>query len=185
MFFWLQISGGKWKLRFACIYAGTSRSLLVADSRQKVKTQVCLHLLGVVQTDRGPLGVVQTDRGPLGVVACSCGRGRRHHHLGYTGAESFGGHAAPSEIARRRERPIFGRTAAPPSRVHWCRILRTDLLVMMMAMMIPMMALLMKLGQDSTHRQLLGYKYGSRRRVQARFDSQRRHHAGRITLLAD
>jgi hypothetical protein len=43
------------------------------------------------------------------------------------------------------------------------------------------MALLMKLGQDSTHRQLLGYKFGSRRRVQARFDSQRRHHAGRIT----
>ena len=58
------------------------------------------------------------------------------------------------------ERPNFGRTAAPPSRVHWCRILRTDLLVMMMAMMIPMMALLMELGQYTTHRQLLGYMFG-------------------------
>ena len=57
---------------------------------------------------------------------------------------------------------------------------------MMTAMVVvQMMAPLMKLGQDSTQRQLLGYKYGSRRRVQARFDSQRRHHAGRITLLVD
>ena len=36
----------------------------------------------------------------------------------------------------------------------------TDLLVMMTVMTIPMMALLMELGQDSTHRQLLGYMFG-------------------------
>ena len=36
----------------------------------------------------------------------------------------------------------------------------TDRLVMIMVMMIPMMALLMELGQDITHRQLLGYMFG-------------------------
>jgi hypothetical protein len=47
-----------------------------------------------------------------------------------------------------------GRTL-PTNMMVW-----TDLLVMMMAMMIPMMALLMKLGQYITHRQLLGYMFG-------------------------
>ena len=36
----------------------------------------------------------------------------------------------------------------------------TDRLVMIMVMVIPMMALLMELGQDSTHQHLLGYMFG-------------------------
>ena len=36
----------------------------------------------------------------------------------------------------------------------------TDLLVMMTVMTIPMMALLMELGQDFTHQHLLGYMFG-------------------------
>ena len=47
-----------------------------------------------------------------------------------------------------------GRTL-PTNMMVW-----TDLLFMMVVMMIPMMALLMELGQDTTHRQLLGYMFG-------------------------